>query len=84
MLAYVSPPFPLLHSHLTGFISSRVSIVEIKGNVMLDTFVSPTMQVSDYRTTTTGIEASHLLARESISTNLPRWLYTEILMSVLH
>jgi hypothetical protein len=77
MLAYASLPFPLLRRHLTAvFISSRVSIVDFRGNVMLDTFVSPTMQVSDYRTTTTGIEDSHLLTCESISTVLPRWLYT--------
>ncbi|KAF9229206.1 hypothetical protein BS17DRAFT_792179 [Gyrodon lividus] len=41
---------------------ARVSVVDFRGNVLLDTFVSPTMQVSDYRTATTGIETSHLLA----------------------
>ncbi|KAG6381110.1 hypothetical protein JVT61DRAFT_5508 [Boletus reticuloceps] len=64
MLAYVSLPSPLLRRHLTCFVSSRVSIVDFRGNVILDTCVAPTMQVSDYRTSTTGIEACHLLARE--------------------
>lgn len=67
MLAYVSLSFCLLRCHLTCLISSRVSIVNFRGNVILDTFVAPTMQVSDYRTSTTGIEACHLLARESTS-----------------
>ncbi|KAH7883513.1 hypothetical protein F5I97DRAFT_1813689 [Phlebopus sp. FC_14] len=39
---------------------ARVSIVDYRGNVILDTFVSPTMQVSDYRTATTGIGPSDL------------------------
>ncbi|KAF9244623.1 ribonuclease H-like domain-containing protein [Melanogaster broomeanus] len=43
---------------------ARVSIVDFKGNVILDTFVAPTMQVTDFRTATTGIEASHLLASD--------------------
>lgn len=64
MLAYVPAVLSLLLRHLTRLISSRVSIVDFRGSVMLDTFVAPTMQVSDYRTTTTGIEACHLLARE--------------------
>ncbi|KAF8560291.1 hypothetical protein OG21DRAFT_1401218 [Imleria badia] len=44
---------------------ARVSIIDFKGNMMLDTFVSPTMQVSDYRTSTTGIEACHLLGTDT-------------------
>jgi len=44
---------------------SRVGIVDYKGNIVLDTFVSPTMEVTDYRTTTTGIEPGHLLACKS-------------------
>lgn len=67
MLAYVLSTLRLLRCPLTGLVSSRVSVVDFRGNVILDTFVAPTMQVSDYRTTTTGIEACHLLARESIS-----------------
>ncbi|KAI9461842.1 hypothetical protein HD554DRAFT_2027971 [Boletus coccyginus] len=46
---------------------ARVSIVDFRGDVILDTFVAPTMQVSDYRTTTTGIEACHLLASDTPS-----------------
>ncbi|KAG1758329.1 hypothetical protein EDD22DRAFT_981468 [Suillus occidentalis] len=33
---------------------ARVSVVDYKGQVILDTYVSPTMQVSDYRTATTA------------------------------
>lgn len=44
---------------------SRVGIVDYKGNIVLDTFVAPTMEVTDYRTTTTGIELGHLVACES-------------------
>ena len=78
MLAYVSLSFRLLCCHLTGLIPSRVSIVDFRGNVILDTFVAPTMQVSDYRTTTTGIEACHLLACESVFNILLRPLNTVI------
>ena len=66
MLAYVFLTLRLLRRHLTS-LSSRVSIVNFRGNVILDTFVAPTMQVSDYRTTTTGIEACHLVGGESKS-----------------
>ncbi|EGO04619.1 hypothetical protein SERLA73DRAFT_173880 [Serpula lacrymans var. lacrymans S7.3] len=40
---------------------ARVSIVNYKGDVELDVYVIPTMPVSDYRTSTTGIESVHLL-----------------------
>ena len=50
--------------------SRRVSIVDYRGEIILDTYVSPTMQVSDYRTATTGIEPSHLLSREFLIRNL--------------
>lgn len=46
---------------------ARVGIVDYKGNIVLDTFVSPTMEVTDYRTTTTGIEPAHLLASDTPS-----------------
>ncbi|KAF4572993.1 RNA exonuclease 4 [Pleurotus pulmonarius] len=39
---------------------ARCSIVDYKGNTLIDCYVLPTMQVSDYRTATTGIEAHHL------------------------
>ena len=38
----------------------RVSLVDFRGTAVLDTYVRPTMQVSDYRTSITGIEARHL------------------------
>lgn len=85
MLAYVSLSFRLPRCHLTRLISSRVSIVNFRGNVILDTFVAPTMQVSDYRTSTTGIEACHLLARESISDILYSvGLILQIFIFILH
>lgn len=45
---------------LTCVIIRRVAIVDYRGQTLLDTYVQPTMQVSDYRTSTTGIEAAHL------------------------
>jgi RNA exonuclease 4 len=39
---------------------ARVSIVDFNGVVMLDTFVSPTMQVVDYRTSISGVRKSDL------------------------
>lgn len=65
MLAYVFLSFPLL-TVVSLVHLSRVAVVDFKGSVILDTFVSPTMQVSDYRTSTTGIEACHLLAGKYI------------------
>ncbi|KAL4069675.1 hypothetical protein V8B97DRAFT_613109 [Scleroderma yunnanense] len=46
---------------------ARVAVVDYKGNIVLDTFVSPTMEVGDYRTTTTGIEPAHLLSADTPS-----------------
>lgn len=43
-------------------IASRVSLVDYRGNVILDTYVRPTMPVTDYRTASTGIEAHHLVS----------------------
>ncbi|KAH8102556.1 hypothetical protein BXZ70DRAFT_999382 [Cristinia sonorae] len=39
---------------------ARVAVVDYRGQTLLDSYVQPTMQVSDYRTSTTGIEAGHL------------------------
>ncbi|KAL0951296.1 hypothetical protein HGRIS_008006 [Hohenbuehelia grisea] len=39
---------------------ARVSIVDYWGKTLLDTYVAPTMQVTDYRTQVTGIEEKHL------------------------
>ena len=35
-------------------------MVDFRGQVVLDTYVCPTMPVTDYRTATTGIEVAHL------------------------
>ncbi|KAJ7580719.1 hypothetical protein C8J56DRAFT_794671 [Mycena floridula] len=39
---------------------ARVAIVDYQGQTVLDTYVVPTVQVTDYRTATTGIQPSHL------------------------
>ncbi|KAJ2928760.1 hypothetical protein H1R20_g8157, partial [Candolleomyces eurysporus] len=44
---------------------ARVSIVDYKGTVIFDRYVLPTMPVTDYRTVTTGIGASHLQPPEA-------------------
>ncbi|KAI0345254.1 hypothetical protein BDW22DRAFT_1326253 [Trametopsis cervina] len=41
-------------------IVARVSIVNYRGHTIVDTYVQPTASVTDYRTSTTGIEAHHL------------------------
>ena len=48
----------------------RVSLVNFRGTVVLDTYVCPTMPVTDYRTATTGIEAAHLNPGWSLDTRL--------------
>ena len=40
--------------------NSRVSLINYRGAVVLDVFVQPTMPVTDYRTATTGIDATHI------------------------
>ncbi|KAF8078724.1 hypothetical protein FPV67DRAFT_74741 [Lyophyllum atratum] len=39
---------------------ARVVVVDYRGKVILDKYVSPTMQVTDYRTSTTGMTEAHL------------------------
>ncbi|TCD67092.1 hypothetical protein EIP91_000555 [Steccherinum ochraceum] len=39
---------------------ASVAVVDYRGQTLLDTYVQPTMQVSDYRTATTGIVEGHL------------------------
>jgi hypothetical protein len=41
------------------FTSSRVSIVNYRGQTLLDWIVAPTEPVVSYRTNTTGLEAAH-------------------------
>lgn len=51
-------------------VSRRVSLVNYRGTAVLDVYVQPTMEVTDYRTSTTGIEAKHLLPGEAECLNL--------------
>ncbi|VDB86484.1 unnamed protein product [Peniophora sp. CBMAI 1063] len=39
---------------------ARVAITDFRGQTLIDYYVLPTMQVSDYRTATTGIQPQHL------------------------
>jgi len=39
---------------------AKVALVDFRGNLLYSAFVAPTMQVVDYRTSTTGIQAAHL------------------------
>ncbi|THH33563.1 hypothetical protein EUX98_g672 [Antrodiella citrinella] len=39
---------------------ARVAVVDYRGQTLFEAYVLPTMPVSDYRTSTTGIEAEHL------------------------
>ncbi|TFK41245.1 ribonuclease H-like domain-containing protein [Crucibulum laeve] len=43
---------------------ARVSIVNYRGATVFDKYVAPTMEVTDYRTSTTGINHSHLYSNE--------------------
>jgi len=58
MLAYV----PLLHIYFLFILYRRVSIVNFKGEKVLDVYVAPTLPVTDYRTATTGIKSTDLLS----------------------
>lgn len=47
---------------------ARVAICDYRGDRVLDCYVVPTMAVTDYRTSTTGITAAHLSSgRPSVS-----------------
>jgi RNA exonuclease 4 len=46
---------------------ARVSIVNYYGNVLLDTFVSPTQRVTDWRTKHSGIRPADVLNSEGIA-----------------
>ena len=46
--------------NLFSLVYRRISIVNYTGEIVLDTYVAPTMPVTDYRTATTGISAEHL------------------------
>ncbi|KAJ7587415.1 ribonuclease H-like domain-containing protein [Mycena floridula] len=45
---------------------ARVAIVNYQGQTVLDTYVVPTMKVTDYPTATTGIQLSHLTGNNAI------------------
>lgn len=53
--------YSLLHLSL----DSRVSVVDYRGQVIVDTYVRPTAKVVDYRGAVTGIEAHHLTSGEN-------------------
>jgi hypothetical protein len=44
---------------------SRVAICDYRGNPVLECYVVPTMAVTDYRTSTTGITSAHLSSGRS-------------------
>ncbi|KAJ7588625.1 ribonuclease H-like domain-containing protein [Mycena floridula] len=44
----------------------RVAIVDYRGQTVLDTYVVPTVKVTDYRTATTGIQPSHLSGSNAV------------------
>ncbi|EEB96719.1 hypothetical protein MPER_04098 [Moniliophthora perniciosa FA553] len=44
---------------------ARIAIGDYRGHVLLDTYVAPTMKVTDYRTQTTGIQPAHLCGRQA-------------------
>ncbi|ESK98005.1 nucleotide-binding protein frt1 [Moniliophthora roreri MCA 2997] len=48
---------------------ARIAIVDYRGQVILDTYVAPTMKVTDYRTQTTGIQPVHLCGRQAAPFN---------------
>ncbi|KAI5123614.1 hypothetical protein M0805_003430 [Coniferiporia weirii] len=56
---------------------ARVSLVDYRGNTVLDTYVRPTMAVTDYRTSTTGIEAKHLNSDSAMHFNAVQSLIAE-------
>ncbi|KAJ7580695.1 ribonuclease H-like domain-containing protein [Mycena floridula] len=45
---------------------ARVAIVDYQGQTVLDTYVVPTVKVTDYRTATTGIQPSHLSGSNAV------------------
>ncbi|KAF8898823.1 ribonuclease H-like domain-containing protein [Infundibulicybe gibba] len=46
---------------------ARVAIVDYWGKTVFDHYVAPTMEVTDYRTATTGITESHLKSSEALN-----------------
>ena len=50
----------------------RVSVVDYRGHVIMDTHIQPMMPVTDYRTAVSGIEARHLSASKCA---ISKWKY---------
>ncbi|KIJ45474.1 hypothetical protein M422DRAFT_227034 [Sphaerobolus stellatus SS14] len=46
---------------------ARVSVVDSRGHVLIDTYVQPTMPVADYRTASTGIQPESLTAGSAMN-----------------
>ncbi|KAL5535483.1 hypothetical protein ACEPAF_3577 [Sanghuangporus sanghuang] len=64
------------HGGSTSMVA-RVSLVNYRGTVILDVYVQPTMDVTDYRTSTTGIEAKHLLPDSAMPFNTVQSIVAE-------
>ncbi|KAL5495586.1 hypothetical protein ACEPAI_1049 [Sanghuangporus weigelae] len=47
-------------------ILARVSVVDYRGNILYDSFVRPTHQIEDLRSSITGLLAEHLLSNEAM------------------
>ena len=60
MLAYAPNLFPRPSKVLP--VLRRVTVIDFQGQTLMDSYVLPTMPVVDYRTATTGIDASVLNA----------------------
>ncbi|KAJ3765703.1 ribonuclease H-like domain-containing protein [Lentinula raphanica] len=48
---------------------ARIAVVDFDGNSIIDTYVMPTAQVTDYRTATTGIQDVHLFSGNAVAFN---------------
>ncbi|KAF5375292.1 hypothetical protein D9758_000359 [Tetrapyrgos nigripes] len=48
---------------------ARIAIVDYRGQTVLDTYVAPTMKVTEYRTAQTGIEPGHLHGTNAVPFN---------------
>ncbi|KAF9076200.1 ribonuclease H-like domain-containing protein [Rhodocollybia butyracea] len=46
---------------------ARIAIVDFRGNTVLDTYVAPTMKITDYRTSQTGILPAHLSSKDAVA-----------------
>ncbi|EJD03999.1 uncharacterized protein FOMMEDRAFT_146095 [Fomitiporia mediterranea MF3/22] len=56
---------------------AKVSLVDYRGSTVLDVYVRPTMPVTDYRTTTTGIEQKHLNSDSAMPFNTVQSMIAE-------